>query len=317
MPVITEKCEALKVMEKFSRDRLSMAVFCTASHWNTEAILLAASRYARKKGIDQMPITVAITYNYKYMAQARRVTRSGNPRTGFISLMKHLDTLCGHSYSDYHNIIVLPHLDHANPFRDQWPLSKGLGYLASVMFDAQELPYEENMELTRNYVRFCGQDTLVEGIIEQLGVEGIHGKKQADGYVEKAVSYIDRTRVDFLVADLGTEQQSTSAGNCSYLAQRAVSLTERLGKPMLVLHGTSCLSKEQIYTLGNDGVIRVNMWTRIAREAGQHAARNIASKINDIQKGSFEAAESRQYIHDSIEKAAEIMEDVLDVLSYL
>lgn len=88
-----------------------------------------------------------------------------------------------------------------------------------------------------------------------------------DNYCENAVKYVKTTGVDFAVADLGTEQQSTSVGKARYDKARARELTAALGRKMLVLHGTSCLANEQTRGLASDGVVRVNMWTRIAREA--------------------------------------------------
>jgi len=69
-------------------------------------------------------------------------------------------------------------------------------------------------------------------------------------------------------------------------------------------------------SLAEDGVVRVNMWTRIAREAGQYAAEKLTERIDKVRDGDFESAESRQYIYDSIEKAADIMEEVLGLLGY-
>lgn len=43
--VITQRKQSEKIMDIFRREKVSMAIFCTASHWNTEAILLAASNY--------------------------------------------------------------------------------------------------------------------------------------------------------------------------------------------------------------------------------------------------------------------------------
>lgn len=72
MPVITERKRAVEVIDTFREKKASMAIFCTASHWNTEAILLAASRFAEKNGMDCIPLVVAMTFNYKYMPQAEK-----------------------------------------------------------------------------------------------------------------------------------------------------------------------------------------------------------------------------------------------------
>jgi fructose/tagatose bisphosphate aldolase len=244
------------------------------------------------------------------------VTYSGDPRAGFLSMMEHLKILCGDDGSPYENVSVLPHADHSDPVRDNWVLTEGLRYLVSVMFDAQKYPSRENIELTSNYMKKYGKQVLVEGIMEELSVEGHAVGKGDDRYVEKAVEYISSTGVDFLVADLGTEQQSSSIGKAGYMGDRARELTGELGKAMLVLHGTSCLTNEQMAGLPGDGIVRVNIWTRIVREAGQYAARKIIERMDRIKQGDFEASESRQYLFDSIEKAADIMEEILEILGY-
>jgi fructose/tagatose bisphosphate aldolase len=316
MAIITERQQALKTIDRIRSKGASLAIFCTASHWNAEAILLAAKSYAEKKGIRNIPLAIAMTFHYPHMPQAERVTRSRDAKAGFLSVMQHVRVLCGDPDSPYAGVEVLPHLDHADPIRDRWALTEGLPWLASVMFDAQGYSEAEGLQMTRDYVGRYGKDVLVEGIMEQLAVSGGPRAIQHDDYAEQAKAYVDRTGIDFLVADLGTEQQSTTAGHSVYLADRARLLTARLGRPMLVLHGTSSVSEPQMRTLAADGVVRVNMWTRIARESGQYAARRLIDRGGPIEKGDFEATESRQYLDDSVDRAADIMERILDVLGY-
>ena len=316
MSIITDRDQALKTINGLTKKQISMAIFCTASHWNTEAILLAASRFAKKNNIKKIPLAISMTFNYPYMPQSQRVTYSGDARCGFISMMEHMKALCGEEDSPYENVEILPHLDHGDPARDKWALTEGLSYLASVMFDAQKYPPDENVSMTSRYVKEYGDRVLVEGIMEELSVEGLATGKGDDKYIEKAIDYIPRTGVDFLVADLGTEQQSSSIGKSKYLGKRARELTQELGKAMLVLHGTSCLTRELIAGLPQDGIVRVNIWTRIVREAGQFAARKLVERMDKIEKGDFESTESKQYLYDSIEKAADIMEDTLEILGY-
>jgi len=58
------------------------------------------------------------------------------------------------------------------------------------------------------------------------------------------------------------------------------------------------------------------MWTRIAREAGQFAAENLVNRMDKIKAGDFEATESMQYMRDNVEKAADIMEEMMDLFGY-
>jgi fructose/tagatose bisphosphate aldolase len=316
MSLITSRDEAKSIYDGLQHKDVSIAVFCTASHWNAEAILLAADRFAKTHGIKDIPVSLAMTFNYSHMAQSQRVTRAMDAATGFKSVMEHVRTLCADKDSPYYNVCVMPHLDHADPEADIWALTEGRKYLASVMFDAQRFPLEENIQRTAQYVEQYGKDVLVEGIMDMLKVSDGTEAVSSDDYVEKAPRYVRETGVDFLVADLGTEQQAISAGGSVYLKQRAIELTKALGKRMLVLHGTSSLTNAQIHGSAEDGVIRVNLWTKVAREAGQYAAVKLRERYNRILAGDFEACESRQYLYDSIDHSADSMEVLLGLFGY-
>lgn len=316
MAIITERAKSLEIFARAEKCRMSVAIFCTASHWNTEAILLAADILAKKHGLEDVPLVVATTFTYRHMPQARRFTYAGDARSGFLAHMGNLQALASGKYAPYRHINVLPHLDHAHPERDRWALTAGLPYLSSVMFDAQEYSLQKNLLLTGEYVRNFGDQVLVEGIIESLNVEGGAVSSRVTDYCRQAEAFVAKTKVDFLVADLGTEQQSSATGGASYDQKRAAELTRALGRSMLVLHGTSCLDGEQVRGLAADGIIRVNMWTRIAREAGQYAAENLLGRISEIRRGNFDAAEANMYIRDNIEKAAAIMVEMMELYGY-
>ena len=259
---------------------------------------------------------LATTFTYPHMPQAKRFSYSMDERAGFLAHMGNLHALAEGKYAPYRHIQVLPHLDHANPVRDRWALTVGLPYLSSVMFDAQEYPYEDNLRMTKEYVKNYGDQVLVEGIMEMLTVMGGTEARQVDHYRERAKEYVRETGVDFFVADLGTEQQASSVGGAKYDKERARLLTETLGRSMLVLHGTSCLTGDQVRGLAQDGVIRVNMWTRIAREAGQYAAEKLIERIQAIRQGEFDAAEANLFLRDNVEKAADIMVEMMEYFGY-
>ena len=93
-------------------------------------------------------------------------------------------------------------------------------------------------------------------------------------------------------------------------------LTQALGTKELVLHGVSSLPADQITQLADDGVVKVNMWTRIAREAGLYAFEQATKRTDDMAKGVFEACDLQQYINDATTKAVEIMEEHLGYFNY-
>jgi len=314
MALITGRDQAKQVFDEAIANDVSVALFCTGGFWNTEAILLAANTFAEKHGIKSIPVVVAMTSLYAHMQQAKRFTYCRDERVGLRANFEYLRLLCEGPGAPYRNVAVMTHLDHADPVADRWALTENLDILTSVMFDGQLYPYEKNVEMTREYIREYGDRVLVEGIIEELAAPGTEGKK-SDDYIEKAVDFISKTGADFLVADLGTEQQAAGTES-TYLRGRARSLTEALGRKMLVLHGVSSMKNGDIRGLAADGVVRVNMWTRIVRESGQYAAEKLLARKALIEKGDFEAAEATAYIDDNISEAARIMEEIMGGLGY-
>ena len=316
--IITGRKNTEKEIERIKSNQTSLAIFCTGSHWNTEAILLAAKNIGEKFGIENVPVAIAMTFNYEYMPQAQRITHMKDSRMGFLSIIKYLDTLTNDPRSPYYNVHVLPHLDHADPFKDKWALTVGTEYLSSVMFDAQKYPLEQNIQLTTEYVNTYKDTVYIEGIMDELSVHAGHEKQsvQSDDYHVRAYDYVKKTGVDFLVPDLGTEQQSQGIGKNIYLQERARNIRNIFNDKMLVLHGTSCLLPEQLKTLPEDGILRVNMWTRIAREAGQYAFEKLKERENLVKSNDFDAIESHRYLMDSTEKAAAIMENIMESLGY-
>lgn len=316
--IITKRKDSEKIIERIKSQKVCLPIFCSGSHWNTEAILLAAKNISEKYNRKDVPVAIAMTYNYEYMPQAQRITYTKDPRLGFLSMMHHLRVLANDSKSPYYNIQVLPHLDHADPIKDKWALTEGTEYLASVMFDAQKYPLEDNIKMTSDYVNKYKNKLMIEGIMDELSVS-VNDKKRTtihDNYPEEALDYIKKTGIDFLVADLGTEQQSNNVGKSIYLKKRARDIRQLVGDKILVLHGTSCLSREEIATLPEDGILRVNMWTRIVRDSGLYALDQLHKREEKIRMNNFNAIESHQYLMDSIEKAAQIMEEIMISLGY-
>ena len=320
MPVIHGRNNALKVLERAQERNVPIPILGTGSFWNIEAILIAAKNIKDKYQIAEMPVTISMTYTYPCMPQAKRITACAVPELGFRSIMTQIRTLVDSPESPYKDIIVLPHLDHADPERDRWALTEGTQYLASAMFDAQRFPAEKNIEMTAEYVKAYGKDILIEGIMDELPVEAMHEKtveriSDAD-YPERAAEYVKRTGIDFLVADLGTEQQAAGSSNCHYMPDRAQRITKAVGRPMLTMHGGSSLPPEQLAQLGSDGVVRFNVWTKIARDAGKFAAFQLLKRVEQIAGNDFEATESAAFMRDNVQSAVKSMELIFEHLGY-
>ena len=98
MSVITERNESLRVFEKAAERGTSIGIFCTASYWNTEAILIAAQRIAEKYQIEKVPVVVATTFTYPHMPQCRRFLYCQDPKTGILSHFAYINVLAGSKY---------------------------------------------------------------------------------------------------------------------------------------------------------------------------------------------------------------------------
>ena len=85
---------------------MSVAIFCTAGHWNTEAILLAAERLSEKHNLENVPVVVATTGTYRHMPQLKRFAYAAEPRSGFMAYMGVLKALAEGKYAPYRDIQV-------------------------------------------------------------------------------------------------------------------------------------------------------------------------------------------------------------------
>jgi hypothetical protein len=60
----------------------------------------------------------------------------------------------------------------------------------------------------------------------------------------------------------------------------------------------------------------VNTWTRIVREAGQFAAEELVGRISAVRAGEFESADPRAFIRNATDKAARVMEELMEIIGY-
>ena len=323
MPVVTNKSDSMYLSNLYKAKGIPVCVFGSSSYWNTEAVLLAGKKLKEKHSPSSpVVLVIAVTYLYKHMAQCGRFTYSQNPQLGMMTFMHFLGDLCDGPHAPYGDIYILPHLDHADPIMDKWALTEGREYFSSVMFDAQSYQFDENLKMTADYVRTYGNETVIEGIMDELTVSvSMAARKNAPEttdleYAKKAQSYIAATGVDFIVADLGTEQQSTEAVSTGYLRDRARALANVIGDTGVVLHGASSMPRAQLAAIGSDGISRLNIWTRIVRESCAHAADRLENRRQKVGIGDFEATDSKAYLYDCVEKASEIMLDTMELVGY-
>jgi len=158
---------------------------------------------------------------------------------------------------------VTLHLDHC-PDREVVTECLKAGW-NSVLFDASNLPVEENQRQTIEVVaearRYGAQ---VEGEIEAItGVEDDHGSDNVapQQSLETALNFIDATGIDVFAPSIGNAHGSYKAAPVLDVG-RVTEIVEARNIP-IALHGGSGLSPEQFADLIARGCAKVNISTAL------------------------------------------------------
>ena len=121
------------------------------------------------------------------------------------------------------------HLDHGKDFQSCIAAIEG-GY-TSVMIDGSSLPFEENVELTREVVKYAHErGVTVEGELGILaGVED-HIFSENSSYTNpvKAVEFFKKTKVDALAISYGTMHGANKGKNPKIRKEIAIAIKECL-----------------------------------------------------------------------------------------
>lgn len=149
---------------------------------------------------------------------------------------------------DAPEVPIAVHLDHGDSFE----LCKEVidSGFTSVMIDGSHLPFEENIALTRQVVDYAHpKGVVVEGELGKLmGIEE-HVVSAEAVYTdpEKAVEFVERTRVDSLAIAIGTSHGAYKFKGEAHLDfDRLQEISRRLPKFPLVLHGASSVLPELV-----------------------------------------------------------------------
>lgn len=263
MAIIRGRKAVLGIYEEAARRRWVLPCFCSENLTTTEAVLEGARLRGEALGISDVPVIVAMTCRYDHRTQAQFYTHTRKWEVGLKLFMSDLEVLVGPG-GPYEKLRVMVHLDHIQFDDDAELLAWDLGRFSSIMFDASKAPFEENMRLTSRFVKERGSEIVVEGACDEIvDATGIERSEPTDG--AKAAEYVERTGVDLIVANLGTEHRASSK-SLRYLGNKAREVKARIGE-RIVLHGASSVPGDQIAHLIDDGVVKVNLWTALERDS--------------------------------------------------
>jgi len=155
------------------------------------------------------------------------------------------------------------HLDHC-PDRKVIEECVAAGW-NSVLFDASNLSYEDNMAQTKEVVALAHRTGIaVEGELEAVkGVEDGVGSEEGGAVValDKALAFIRETRVDSFAPAIGTAH-GVYKGKPKINFQRVAEIVAAEPVP-LVVHGGTGLSEETFRELIRLGAPKVNISTQL------------------------------------------------------
>lgn len=160
---------------------------------------------------------------------------------------------------------VAVHLDHGQSI-DTCARAIKLGF-KSVMFDGANLPFDENVRMTRQVVELARKNGVdIEAELGKIG-ETSFGKateeKLPDVFtdVEESAKFLELTKVDALAIAIGN-LHGRYIGTPKLNIQRLQEISARNGLP-LVLHGGSGTSEDDFKACAHNGISKVNVATAL------------------------------------------------------
>ena len=279
MPLVTDVNEVRDTYQEAVTLGVGLPVFCCEDRETLEAILASALEMGREIGVADLPIIPAWTCRYPPRGQMTLVTACGDAVLGTNLMFSDLEAFMGES-SPYRELRVLPHLDHAFPWLDGDVLHGFVDKFASVMCDASERPFEENIRMTAEFVDKVRGRLVVEGAVDEIFESGGQGEKNEPTTPDQAIRYLRETGVDIIVPNVGTEHRAT-ADQIVYRSDCAKALSKAVGK-IMCLHGTSSVKPEDLPSLPSDGFVKINVYTTLAVYGGQSLVRCALDNLGNV-----------------------------------
>jgi fructose/tagatose bisphosphate aldolase len=278
MPLVFSRSEALAIYAEAAQKRRVHPLFSTENLTTTEAILAGAKEYGELIDEPDLAITVGITHRYPERPQSSAYSHTGDPVLGMRLFQADLRTLTARD-SPFARLRVLVHLDHGQHDIDRDLLDAPAGTFSSVMFDASNLPFEENIAATREYVNHHHDDVVIEGACDIIAHSGEAGMTPATN-PDDAERYFRSTGVDWVVANLGTEHRAGIA-KLRYREDVAREISRRIG-PRLSLHGVSSVDPSRLGRLFEDGIGKVNFWTALERDSSAQLLTQLVQHASEV-----------------------------------
>ncbi|MBN1124445.1 MAG: class II fructose-bisphosphate aldolase [Sedimentisphaerales bacterium] len=264
MPLVNKTDTSRKILASYRERKIPIPCFGVENTFTMEGILKGAANTASASRRD-VAVFVAVTGNYHGRQQLKNYSSLETIEEGFLAFRDDLRRLT-RTGGAFERVHVIASLDHGQPGLDEDLIEEGRGFWGCVMVDCSTMTLDENRARVAEFVRKNSGYYLVEGCVDEITESGDGRMKLTDA--DDAKRYLEDTNVDLMVVNLGTEHRAMAA-ELKYRSDIARKIYEKVGFK-LVLHGTSSLSHDDLSSLRDDGIAKVNIWTVLETETSQN-----------------------------------------------
>ncbi len=187
-------------------------------------------------------------------------------------------SLLGKHYAHHASVPVVLHLDHGQDI-DFVKRAVDLGF-TSVMIDASQDPFEENVRKTKEIIEYAHpRGVVVEAEIGHVGAgENYENHEHTESFyttVEDAKQFYEETNVDSLAISIGTAH-GNYVGTPEINFNRLNEISQVVPVP-LVLHGGSSSGDANLRRCALDRIVKINIFTDLMNAS----TRNLAAEERD------------------------------------
>ncbi len=179
----------------------------------------------------------------------------------------------------------------------------------SVIIDAAKLPFEQNVNVTKQCVEYAraysketGRDVIVEGELGYIGSGSDIKEKIPEGAgiltkPEDAKKYVTMTGIDFLAPSVGSVHGLIKSGKPHIDSHLVAEIRKTCGVP-LVLHGGSGLKDEDFKDAIEAGIAMVHINSEIRLAFKEAVEKSVIEKKDEINPSKIlqPAVEAMQVI---------------------
>ena len=204
---------------------------------------------------------------------------------------------------DHHGLKAWVHLDHGDSFElVSQCLDEGFD---SVMIDASEKPFRENIKITKKVVALASKyGACVEAELGYVAKLGQSTEKEGFTLPEEASRFVDETGVDALAVAIGTSHGFYKKE--PRLDLERLSRIREVTNAALVLHGGSGVPHATLQDAISRGICKVNLATEI---------KNIFMKTLKAKLENESEIDLRKVFPDAIDAVTSLVIEKLNVVN--